>query len=657
MQSKSAPGMPSLGRLEQLLISVVSATQRMERYRFFIWTIQVGIFCLVGTIAFLLRFEFVIPPRELQRLFLAIPAWALIKALIFLACGLDRGWWNFVSFYDLPRLAGANVLSTALCASFIEFVMPGFPRSVHIIDFVVCLVATTGIRIMARTACELTEQTQSMRNRKAVFLYGAGTVGVRLLREIRSNPHLGYDVAGFLDDNPDFWGLKMHGTSVLGPASRLRELAKRRGVHEVFITIPPGSAAHMTGILERCHEADVRCRIIPSFSELISEADLARQIRDVAVEDLLGRPPVQLEVEQIRDRLSGQTVIVTGAGGSIGSELCRQIVRFRPKTIVGYDIAENALFTLDREMKSSFPDIRFVPEIGSIQNEKRVSAVLSQYRPSILYHAAAYKHVPLMERHAFEAVANNVFGTHTVARAAIKYGIGDFVMISSDKAVRPTSIMGATKRIAETVIYSLPSDVTKFVSVRFGNVLGSNGSAIPIFKEQIAAGGPVTVTHPDMKRYFMTIPEAVQLVLQASTMGRGHEIFVLEMGEPIRIVDLVRNLVLLSGLRPDKDIRIEFTGVRAGEKLYEELATIEEQTSSTTHDKIRVFFGTGLPLQELNGELHDLRQICSACDLRRLVLKIRDLVPEYNPSTFILRQILPQGFNVRPLGERALVIT
>ena len=384
----------------------------------------------------------------------------------------------------------------------------------------------------------------------------------------------------------------------------------------------------------------MECKTVPGLGEIIEGRGLVGQIRVVAVEDLLGRTPVRLEEQLIRTSIAGRVVMVTGAAGSIGSELCRQIARFRPAGIIGFKIAKSPLFEIDREMRGAYPDVPFYPEIGSVQNRLRLDEVMSQYRPTVLYHAAAYKHVPLMETHVFEAVENNVLGTYNLAEAALDHGIEDFVMISSDKAVRPTNVMGATKRLAELLLLGLQNGGTQFVTVRFGNVLGSNGSVIPIFRKQILAGGPVTVTHPEMRRFFMTIPEACQLVLQASAIGKGGQICVLDMGQPVKIVDLARNLILLSGLKPDEDIKIEFTGIRPGEKLFEELSSANEDTVPTQHEKVRIFIGNGVPEVDVHTWIDSLRDICNARDMSRLVVTFKELVLDYSPSADLLRRVL-----------------
>ena len=360
----------------------------------------------------------------------------------------------------------------------------------------------------------------------------------------------------------------VNGVVVRGAGADLPGLVNAHGIREVLIAIPSATGAQVSRIIEHCQRAGVTFRTVPSISELVADRAVVSQIRDVAVEDVLGRRVVKLDEGEIHQKLGGRVALVTGAAGSIGSELCRQIACFSPASLVAVDISESALFHLEQELRHSKPHVRLHAEIGSIQNRQRLRDIFASHHPSVVYHAAAYKHVPLMEAHAFEAVENNVLGTYHLATVAAEFGVEDFVMISSDKAVRPTNIMGATKRVAELLIGSLQNGGPRYVSVRFGNVLGSNGSVVPIFKKQIAAGGPVTVTHPDMRRYFMTIPEASQLVLQASTMGTGGEIFLLDMGQPVRIVELARQLIVLSGLRPDKDIAIVYSGLQSrGEAL------------------------------------------------------------------------------------------
>jgi FlaA1/EpsC-like NDP-sugar epimerase len=382
--------------------------------------------------------------------------------------------------------------------------------------------------------------------------------------------------------------------------------------------------------------------MVPGLGDLIQNADIGNQLRDVAVEDLLGRKPVHLDQASIRERIQGKVVMVTGAAGSIGSEICRQVARFHPLALVGFDEAETPLFQIDRELRKSFPQLAFHAEIGSITRPDRLRQVMQKYHPCILYHAAAYKHVPMMEKHVFAAVENNIFGTWRVAEAAIHHGVEDFVMISTDKAVRPTSMMGATKRVAELVIRAFQKESgTKFVAVRFGNVLGSNGSVVPIFKEQIAQGGPVTVTHPEMSRYFMTIPEASQLVLQAFSIGKGGEVFVLDMGEPVKILDLAMNLILLSGLQPDRDIKIQFTGLRPGEKLFEELNLQDEHLIATLHPQIKSYIcPSQFDTKEMNTYLNEMREMGEEQDIGRLLLLLKELIIDYNPGSQLLRTAL-----------------
>lgn len=610
--------------------------------RILIWATQTAIFAAAAAAAFLLRFDFSVPAYYLRYLPYALAVWLPLKFVVFYVAKLDRGFWRYVSAIDLIRISVANLAASIIGYFLILWLAPpGFPRSLYVLDLMVCFIGTCGLRLLARVSSRLSSQTRNNKTpMKRTLIYGAGDAGVTLQREIRNNPRLAYRVCGFIDDDPAKLGLRIAGAPVVGGGDAIDALAARHKVALVLIAIPSATGAAMTRILELCRAADVEFKTVPGLGEIIEERGLAGQIREVAVEDLLGRTPVHLEEDSIKSTLEGKVVLVTGAAGSIGFELCRQIARFRPARIVGFEIAESSLFEIDREMRQAFPFVPFHPEIGSVQNRDRLNEIFRSYKPSVVYHAAAYKHVPLMEAHVFEAIENNVFGSYNVAAAAAEHGSEAFLLISSDKAVRPTNIMGATKRIAELILLALKSSRTKFVAVRFGNVLGSNGSVIPIFKKQIAAGGPVTVTHPEMRRFFMTIPEACQLVLQALAIGEGGEICVLDMGQPVKIVDLARHLILLSGLRPEEDIEIEFIGMRPGEKLSEELSTMLEDTVPSKHDKIRIFVGNGSPEEDIRIWLAALHEICEARDLARLIVALKELIPDYSPSVYVLKRIM-----------------
>jgi len=608
--------------------------------RWAIRAVQLAIFVVAGILAFLLRFDLSMPRQYWPHVLAGLCMWVPIKILVFRYLGLDRGWWRYASISDLVRLTAANFIGSVLACLILLWTAPkGFPRSIYILDFLFCLGMTASVRLAVRMAFEFS-RLPNLAAGKRTLIYGAGDAGVALLREIQQNPALSYEIVGFIDDDRAKAGSFIHRLKIFGSGAALPSVVASEAIETVLIALPSANGAEMTAILKHCQEAGVSYKTVPGLAEVIEGNGLAAQIRDVAVEDLLGRNPIHLEEDQIRGTLQGEMVLVTGAAGSIGSELCRQIARFQPAGIVGFEVAESPLFEIDREMRQAFPQVPFYPEIGSIQNRARLDEVLGQYSPSAIYHAAAYKHVPMMEVHVFEAIENNVFGTYNLALAAEKHGVGDFVMISSDKAVRPTNVMGATKRIAELLLLALQNGRTKYVAVRFGNVLGSSGSVMPIFKKQIAGGGPVTVTHPEMRRFFMTIPEACQLVLQAAVIGLGGQICVLDMGEPVKIVDLAKNLILLSGLRPDEDIKIAFTGMRPGEKLYEELSSLTEDTAPTAHEKIRIYVGNGMPEGDMLTWLETLREICQSRDTGRLVLALKEIVLDYSPSCHLLKRVI-----------------
>jgi FlaA1/EpsC-like NDP-sugar epimerase len=621
------------------MLKEISRTNGVRR--FLVCAAQAIVFSLSGLLAFLLRFDFHLPSVDLRYFLYALPVWVIIKSVVFQIANLNRPGMRYVSIADIYRLVAANFAgSTICCLVILGLEPPGFPRSIYLSDLILSFLGTAGLRIVVRTVIEGMRAGSNNAPEKLTLIYGAGDAGVILLKEIRNNPRLAYHVRGFIDDRESKRGLSVSGVTVMGGGDDIRALVCKHKIEMILIAIPSATGTQMTRILSLCHAAGIGCKTIPGLGEVIEGYGLAGQIRDVAVEDLLGRTPVRLNENKIRGTIHAKVVLVTGAAGSIGSELCRQIARFSPAAIVGFEIAESPLFEIDREMRRGFPQVPFHPEIGSIQNRARLDEVLEQYRPEIIYHAAAYKHVPLMEEHIFEAIENNVFGTLNIAEAAADHGVENFVMISSDKAVRPANVMGVTKRIAEILLLALQNGGTQYIAVRFGNVLGSNGSVIPIFKKQIAAGGPITVTHPEMRRFFMTIPEACQLVLQASTIGKGGQICVLDMGQPVKIIDLARNLILLSGLRPDEDIKIDFTGMRPGEKLYEELSTLLEDTIPSDHEKVRIFVGNGMPEADVMEWLASVREICEARELGKLVLALKEMVLDYNPSADLLKRMV-----------------
>jgi FlaA1/EpsC-like NDP-sugar epimerase len=617
---------------------------KLIRHRLVAYILDGCAFALSGLLAFELRFDGTLPANYLHPMEMVLCIWVVSKSAAFAVAKLDRGNWRYTSAYDAVRIVLAN-LAGSMVGGVVIFLLPapwGIPRSVYILDWLVSCLLTLGGRLAVRVVITTRKAHPSEGERTRTLIYGAGRAGLALLWELHQNPHLMCDVIGLIDDDPSKSHLILQGKPVLGTGDSLGRIVRANSIKRVLIAIPTATGPQVVRILKFALDAEVEYKMVPGLGDLIQGTELGQQIRDVAVEDLLGRRPVRLDQEIIRERIRGRVVMVTGAAGSIGSELCRQIAQFRPLALVGFDEAETPLFQLDRELTRSFPDLVFHPEIGNVTRPDILRRVMEYYEPSILYHAAAYKHVPMMERHVFAAVENNIFGTWQVALAAARHGVEDFVMISTDKAVRPTSIMGATKRTAELAIRALQKERgTKFVAVRFGNVLGSNGSVVPIFKDQIAGGGPVTVTHPEMRRYFMTISEAAQLVLQAFTIGKGGEVFVLDMGEPVKIVDLARNLILLSGLQPDKDIKIQFTGVRPGEKLFEELNLQDEDLVLTSHSKIRSYVSPyNVDAMQIKACMQDLQQAVSERDTLRIVRLLKELIPDYTPGSKLMKSVV-----------------
>jgi FlaA1/EpsC-like NDP-sugar epimerase len=544
---------------------------------------------LVWMAAYWLRFNLEIPPMYidgmLKTMMLAVP----IQAVAFWRFGLYRGIWRYASVSDLQRILLAVSLAISVVAAllFMSGLQNLVPRTVLILDPLLLVLAMGGSRFAYR-AWKEHELYGEMRLRgEPVLVLGAGDAAVNLIKELARSEE--WRVVGLLDDDPDKSDRVINGVRVLGPLDSINTWSRKFNVGHAIVALPSAAARIRRHAVETATRAGLTVLTVPSFEDLLSGKVTVSQVRRVELDDLLGRDPVELDSEGLHTLLGGGHVMVTGAGGSIGSELCRQIARFKPSRIIFFELNEFSLYRLEQEFRQHFPAIEIVCAIGDVKNTIRLARVMSEHKPSVVFHAAAYKHVPLMETdNAWEAVLNNALGSYRLAATAAAHGVCKLVLISTDKAVNPTNVMGASKRLAEILCQSLQkADDMQIIVVRFGNVLGSAGSVVPKFREQIAAGGPVTVTHPEITRFFMSIPEAAQLVLQAGLMGRGGEIFVLDMGEPVRIVDLARNMIRLSGFSKD-DIKIVFTGLRAGEKLYEELLADDERTLKTPHRKLRI---------------------------------------------------------------------
>jgi FlaA1/EpsC-like NDP-sugar epimerase len=559
----------------------------------------------------------------------------VIKLAVFGLFKQYRGWWRYVGISDLTGIIGASVLSTLIIVVlWFAIVLRVGPvrrllqnideieQSIFMLDMAGTFLLLAGLRMVTRLYYEEFRTVEAGRL-KRFLIVGAGNTGEALLREIHRMPIAQYEVVGFIDDDPVKRGINIHGIAVLGTVEQLPKICRDRNIEEIAIAMPSASHHELRHVIQVCAGAKIRFRTVPSITDI-------SQIRDVDIDDLLGREAVQLDLDLIEAFAKDKIILVTGAGGSIGSEMCRQLCKFNPKLLLLIEQAENPLFYVERELRKQFPGILIEAVICNITDKMRVEEIFEKYKPQVVIHAAAHKHVPLMELNPGEAIKNNVVGTQIVADAADNYGTTNFVMISTDKAVNPTSLMGSSKRIAEIYIQDLSrASKTHFVTVRFGNVLGSDGSVVPIFKKQIADGGPVTITHPKMKRYFMTIPEASQLVLQAATMGKGGEIFVLDMGEPVKIVDLARELITLSGLRPGEDIEIAFTGTRPGEKLFEELSIKGEDMQPTRHPKIGIWKNIPTDSNKLRAGVNELVKIARMGKHSEIVEKIKELVPEY----------------------------
>ena len=544
-------------------------------------------------LAFIFRFYYDDGLRDITLIYrshlVRISIFAVVYVIAFYVFKQYKSIWTLAGYEEFINgvIASIVVMALNIGLSFLENAR--IPLMVTILAGIMVMITCNGVRILWRVCRRAVKYAEVVKSRdvKNVLIIGAGSGGALVSSEYKKFPHLGKRVIGFIDDDKQKLGTYVNGIKVLGNRNDIVSVAKDRNVDEIIIAIASIKEGVLKGIIEKCKEAKAQVKIMPGVAEMIDGKFSINKIRDVDVEDLLGRESIKLDHEGISDYLEGRTVLVTGGGGSIGSELCRQISKFKPKQLIIFDIYENNAYDIQNELKRIYPDLNLVTLIGSVRDRQRLRQVYIKYNPNVVFHAAAHKHVPLMEVSPEEAIKNNVVGTFNTAEFANSYGVEKFVLISTDKAVNPTNIMGATKRMCEMIIqaFNKVSD-TEYVAVRFGNVLGSNGSVIPLFKKQIATGGPVTLTHKDITRYFMTIPEASQLVLQAGAYAEGGEIFVLDMGKPVKIYDLAENLIKLSGYEPHRDIKIEITGLRPGEKLYEELLMNEEGLTETKHEKI-----------------------------------------------------------------------
>ena len=610
------------------------------RYRLITVLLHAAVLSLAYCGAWLLRFDFDIPAAEAGNLRAALPVLIGVKLILFVLIGMHtERWWVYQGFPDLTRLLRNNVAASVAAGAVLYFTLgEEFPRSIYLLDLLLSFLFAGGIIFSFRLLREMRALLKNRSSVRGVVVYGAGVAGANLARELRSNPALGGRVLGFLDDDTAKLGGKLMGLPILGSgddASQIVQALKERGqvVDEILVAMPSASLRQIRAAVARAEAAGVTCKVVPGLGDLIMGKVSVGRKMEMSLSSLLGREPVQLEMDNICRKHTGRVVMVTGAAGSIGSELCRQLAGFDVALLVAFDQAESELFFLERDLRARFPHLSLVAEVGDIRDAQQVEQVITQHRVESIYHAAAYKHVPLMERQICEAVRNNVLGTWNLVQAAVRCGVQDFLLISSDKAVNPTSIMGLTKRVAELIVSSRRSTwspvETKFVSVRFGNVLVSNGSVVPIFQKQIAAGGPVTVTDPEIRRYFMTVQEAVHLVLEASTMGRGSEIFVLDMGTPVKIVDLARVLIAQAGYIPGEDIDIEFTGLRPGEKIYEEICLDDEYTVPTDHQKIWVFQNRQLTMSFIAPWIATLQHLLWRRDAAGILEHMRVLVPEY----------------------------
>jgi FlaA1/EpsC-like NDP-sugar epimerase len=570
-------------------------------------------------------FNFTLQDHFLQPLLIIIP----IQLLTFYLIGLYRGIWRFASLPDLMRILNAVIIGTAISmlVMFAFTRLEGIPRSVPVLYTILLVMFLSGPRMLYRWS---KDQRLTPAHGQRVLVVGAGEAGEMLVRDLKRKHRESYTPIAFVDDHERRQGRDIHGVPVLGTVDDIVQISTKRNIDLIMLAIPSASGRQLRRAVEQCEKSELPFRAVPRLKDLISGKVKVNELREVSIEDLLGRNPVMLDWDNIRNNLSNRTLMVTGGGGSIGSELCRQLAKLGPNKLLVLDSCEYNLYMIEKELKGKYPTLTLHCYLGDVTDQPFVDHVMTTQQPKVVFHAAAYKHVPLLEHQIRQAIRNNVLGTRTVALAADRAGCEEFVLVSTDKAVNPANIMGATKRVAEIFCQNLNAhSETRYITVRFGNVLGSAGSVIPLFKQQIAQGGPITVTHPDMERYFMTIPEASRLIMQTTVLGSGGEIFVLDMGEAIKISYLAEQMIRLSGKIPDEDISIEYVGLRPGEKLYEELFHEKEQLEPTEHAKVLLARHRQVEWEKLSCVMSEMELACQKLDEEQLIQLLDELVPEH----------------------------
>lgn len=597
----------------------------------FSYSIDIILLNLSYLLSLLLRFEGKIDLQYLDVYKSYFIHLTLIKLVVFTYLRIYKNQYKYASIKEVVNISFAVLAGNALTVSFLTLMQSHLPRSVYIIVVMLDIIFIGGSRLLARVALQRQFGKGLFQgNFKRILVIGGGDAGAMVIREYKNHTSLQSKPVAIIDDNKSKKGTSINGVPIVGQRQDIVEIVEKLRIDEIVISIPSANKAEIREIVNECKHTKAKIKIVPGIYELIDGTVSIKNIRDIDIKDILGRDEVKLDITQITEYIEGKVIIVTGAGGSIGSELCRQIASFKPRRLVLLDIYENGVFGLDNELKAKYEDLDILVKVASVRDRQELEEIMKTIKPDVVFHAAAHKHVPLMEANPKAAFKNNVIGTLNLAEVADMVGVKRFVMISTDKAVNPTNIMGATKRICEMIIQSMDKkSKTEFVAVRFGNVLESNGSVVPIFKRQVKDGGPLTVTHPEITRYFMTIPEASQLVLQAGSMAKGGEIFILDMGEPVKILNLAEDIIRLSGYEPYKDIKIEFTGLRPGEKLYEELLLDEEGITETFHNKIHIARPFEIDYLELNESIQYIKDRLVVLDNDDIKTEVGKLVPTY----------------------------